>query len=308
MEPPAAPSKPQGPTPTVAPGTVDVVRVRQEWPRVLDEVKSRRRFSWILLSQNAQVIEVRDGVLTLGFNNAGARDNFSSGGSTDVLADSLIEVIGAALKINAIVDGTPRSHEQTAAGRSARPEPAPQSPPQNSAAAQPSNSAQADSPARQSTAAPSSAPRPAASNQGSAQSAPSPSGPASHDFPGQGSAESDRPRPERHLRAVPNQPQGDDVPPPDPADEEGEPPSDAEQASARTRPEPSAAERPTVDTAAYVQKAKQQIRPMSQQSADHQAEPADDLAEADDLVVDDLSESAADLITRQLGGTIIDEG
>ena len=39
---------------------------RRLWPDILDEVKKRRRFTWILLSQNAQVVDVRNDVLTLG--------------------------------------------------------------------------------------------------------------------------------------------------------------------------------------------------------------------------------------------------
>ena len=55
------------------------------WPGVLEAVKNRRRFTWILLSQNAQVTGFDGTTLQLGFPNAGARDNFASSGSEDVL-------------------------------------------------------------------------------------------------------------------------------------------------------------------------------------------------------------------------------
>ena len=49
-------------------------------------MKNRRRFTWILLSQNAQVTGFDGTTLQIGFVNAGARDNFASSGSEDVLS------------------------------------------------------------------------------------------------------------------------------------------------------------------------------------------------------------------------------
>ena len=78
--------------------------MRRLWPDVLEEVKVRRRFTWILLSQNAQVIEVRDSQLTLAMANSGARDSFGRGGSDEVLREAILKVIGSALKIHTILD------------------------------------------------------------------------------------------------------------------------------------------------------------------------------------------------------------
>jgi len=135
--PPAArPAAPE-PVPTAAPArpvptagaTVSVADVRRLWPQVLDEVKSRRRFTWIMLTQNAQVVDVSDGVLTLGLTNAGARDSFTRGGSEDVLRDAMIEVLGADLRITTIVDdgGSPGARPTRAPEPD--PEPAPTPPP-----------------------------------------------------------------------------------------------------------------------------------------------------------------------------------
>ena len=44
-----------------------------------------RRFTWMLLSQNAQVIGVERDLLTVGFKNAGARESFVGGGSEEIL-------------------------------------------------------------------------------------------------------------------------------------------------------------------------------------------------------------------------------
>ncbi|MFI1723753.1 DNA polymerase III subunit gamma and tau [Streptomyces sp. NPDC020489] len=77
---------------------------RMLWPNILEAVKNRRRFTWILLSQNAQVAGFDGTTLQLGFVNAGARDNFVSSGSEDVLKQALGEQFGVQWKIEAIVD------------------------------------------------------------------------------------------------------------------------------------------------------------------------------------------------------------
>jgi DNA polymerase-3 subunit gamma/tau len=126
-----------GTTTADALGTADV---RRFWPQILDNVKGRRRFTWILLSQNAQVVEVREGVLTLGLANAGARDSFGRGGSPDVLREAILEVLGAALHINPIVDASadpaPAQSAQSAPSAPAAPVPprSPDSPPRSAAA------------------------------------------------------------------------------------------------------------------------------------------------------------------------------
>ncbi|KOV93907.1 DNA polymerase III subunits gamma and tau [Streptomyces sp. NRRL B-3648] len=70
----------------------------------MEAVKNRRRFTWILLSQNAQVTGFDGTTLQLGFVNAGARDNFSGSGSEDVLRQALAEQFNVQWKIEAVVD------------------------------------------------------------------------------------------------------------------------------------------------------------------------------------------------------------
>ena len=86
------------------PGTADLRRL---WPQVLEEVKSRKRFTHALLSQNAHIVEVRGKELLLGFTSQGTLERFQGGGSIDVLRDCLVEVVGADLQIRASVDGGP---------------------------------------------------------------------------------------------------------------------------------------------------------------------------------------------------------
>jgi DNA polymerase-3 subunit gamma/tau len=93
---------------------LSVTDVRRLWPEVLEEVKGKRRFTWILLSQNAQVAEVRDGTLTLSMANAGAKDSFGRGGSEDILREALVVVLGADLRIATVVDTAAESRTGTA--------------------------------------------------------------------------------------------------------------------------------------------------------------------------------------------------
>ncbi|MGW5128167.1 DNA polymerase III subunit gamma and tau [Streptomyces sp. NPDC004069] len=99
---PAAASVPPTP-PAPAGGGLDP---RTLWPNILEAVKNRRRFTWILLSQNAQVSGFDGTTLQIGFVNAGARDNFASSGSEDVLHQALAEQFNVQWKIEAVVDPT----------------------------------------------------------------------------------------------------------------------------------------------------------------------------------------------------------
>ena len=87
-------------------GALTTVDFRRLWPEILDEVKNRRRFTWILLSQHAHVVDVVDGVLSLGLNNAGARDSFGRGGSEDVLREAVLQVTATPVTIQVVIDAT----------------------------------------------------------------------------------------------------------------------------------------------------------------------------------------------------------
>lgn len=140
----------QQPQAGAAPGAAQgAAQVRQMWPDILEAVKDRRRFTWILLSQNAQVSGFDGTTLQIGFPNAGARDSFANGGSEDVLKDVLAERFQVQWRVEAIVDpsgganppagGAPRSGGGGFGGPAAPaapPQAAPQSaPPQGGPAA-----------------------------------------------------------------------------------------------------------------------------------------------------------------------------
>ncbi|WP_432175916.1 DNA polymerase III subunit gamma and tau [Streptomyces sp. Tue6028] len=108
-----APAAAPAPGPAPASGGIDP---RQLWPNILEAVKNRRRFTWILLSQNAAVTGFDGTTLQIGFVNAGARDNFASSGSEDVLRQALSEQFNIQWKIEAIVDASGGSAPSGPAG------------------------------------------------------------------------------------------------------------------------------------------------------------------------------------------------
>jgi DNA polymerase-3 subunit gamma/tau len=97
-----APQSPQAPSPQAPPAPApappgpggDPSRVRQLWPQILDAVKNRRRFTWILLDQNAQVVGFDGTTLQVGFTNPGARDSFLGSGSEEVLRQAISDALG----------------------------------------------------------------------------------------------------------------------------------------------------------------------------------------------------------------------
>lgn len=100
---PAAPSAPAAGGQGMAQGAG---QVRNMWPDILEAVKNKRRFTWILLSQNAQVTGFDGTTLQIGFINAGARDNFASSGSEEVLKQALSERFNAQWRVEAVIDAS----------------------------------------------------------------------------------------------------------------------------------------------------------------------------------------------------------
>ncbi|WP_093851814.1 DNA polymerase III subunit gamma and tau [Streptomyces pini] len=105
-QPQASPAPAQAPAPPQggADAGQGAAQVRQMWPDVLEAVKGRRRFTWILLSQNAHVAGFDGTTLRLGFSNQGARDSFVNGGSEDVLRAALADAFGVQWRIESVVD------------------------------------------------------------------------------------------------------------------------------------------------------------------------------------------------------------
>ncbi|WP_371406540.1 DNA polymerase III subunit gamma and tau [Kribbella sp. NBC_00662] len=102
-------------------GAVGLADIRRLWPEVLEAVKSKRRFAWIMLSQNAQVIAIDDQTLTLGLVNAGARESFARSGSDEILRQAMNDTIGIDRRVEAVVDPSTDPGAGGSAGPGGRP-------------------------------------------------------------------------------------------------------------------------------------------------------------------------------------------
>src|SRR5699024_9041451 len=104
--PEAEPARDQSPHEAHAAGAghPQVSDVRQLWPTILEAVSGLRRFTWVMLNQNAQVIGISDDAITLGLVNAGARDSFVRSGSDEILRQALHQVLGVQWRVETVVD------------------------------------------------------------------------------------------------------------------------------------------------------------------------------------------------------------
>jgi DNA polymerase-3 subunit gamma/tau len=118
-------------------GSMGLADVRRLWPEILEAVKTKRRFAWIMLSQNAQVIAIDEQTITLGLVNAGARESFARSGSDEILRQAMIDTIGLTRKVEAVVDPSTDPGAAAAAPPSAGPQGVAPPSAQLSAAAQP---------------------------------------------------------------------------------------------------------------------------------------------------------------------------
>ncbi|MDR1768681.1 MAG: DNA polymerase III subunit gamma and tau [Propionibacteriaceae bacterium] len=109
------------------PAALTAADLRRLWPQILDEVKAARRFTWIVLSQNAQVGELREGVVTLLVNNPGAAETLGRTESMDVIRQAvknvLVADIGVEIDSGQAGAPPPRQSADRPAARAAAPQP-----------------------------------------------------------------------------------------------------------------------------------------------------------------------------------------
>jgi len=111
-------------TPERGAGAMSSADLRRLWPEVLTKVQALRRFAWVILSQNSQVVGVEGDTLTLGLVNAGARESFEKNKVAEPLAQALAEVVGGTWRIETVIDVTAGSRETPQASTPAPPKPA----------------------------------------------------------------------------------------------------------------------------------------------------------------------------------------
>lgn len=255
-------------------GGLRTAEFRQLWPQVLERVKQARRFTHILLSQNAHVAQVNGDVLTLALHNQGARESFQRGGSEDVLREAIIDVVGVDLRIDTIVEGG----DGPGGGPGG-----PGGPGGSGGSGGPGGGAR---PAPSAPAAPApAAPPPPRGAPGPQAHAPAPPAPVATPPAPERPAEAE-PAKERHLRAVPDPP--------------------AEPETPAVTPEPTRQiARATV--AASAQRARERLA-MGRQEAAAPAE--DEYADFDPADLTPVNEAAAnyrELLATHLGAELVEE-
>jgi len=114
---PAAEDLVRAPTGDVAGGPADSELVRRRWPEVLGTLE-RRRVTWAMVSQSAQVSSVEGGVLKLAFDNPAMAARFGAGAHSENLALAVRETLGLHVRVEPIV-GPTEPAAATATGTSA---------------------------------------------------------------------------------------------------------------------------------------------------------------------------------------------
>jgi DNA polymerase-3 subunit gamma/tau len=122
-------------------GQIGLADVRRLWPDILQRVRERKKVTWVMLSQNAQVLAMDDTTLTIGLSHAGVRDNFVRSGHDDILREAMRDELLVDRRIEAVVD-------PSTGGGSASPAAPPAAPaPPESSWDQPPDAAQSPPPA-----------------------------------------------------------------------------------------------------------------------------------------------------------------
>jgi hypothetical protein len=72
------------------------------WSTILDTVKTRRRFTWLLLLQNATPTRFDGKKLRIEFVNDGSKETFLTSGSSEILGDVIRDIFGTSWEIDAV--------------------------------------------------------------------------------------------------------------------------------------------------------------------------------------------------------------
>ncbi|WP_438453112.1 hypothetical protein [Streptomyces asiaticus] len=94
--------------------TDETAALQERWPQILDAIKSRRRFTWIVTSQNANVLSYDGTILTLAVINQAAYDVLIGSGSRAVIEDALAEILDSQPALELVVEAnTPSASART---------------------------------------------------------------------------------------------------------------------------------------------------------------------------------------------------
>lgn len=107
-----------------APAAQDTEMLRRRWPEVLETLAGLKKATWVLVSQNAQVIELNSTTLTLGFNAPGLATAFRGGQHGELVHQAVRETLGFDVRVEGALAGdhTPPAPSPAPSGRPATPE------------------------------------------------------------------------------------------------------------------------------------------------------------------------------------------
>jgi len=299
-------------------GSVGLADVRRLWPEILDAVKSKRRFAWIMLSQNAQVIAIDEQTITLGLVNAGARESFARSGSDEILRQAMVDAIGLTRKVEAVVDPSTDPNAVAPAQPATRATSAPPKP--DPAAWDLSTPAAPAASAGPEGTAGRPGPNVPGRGTGQAGNGPAGNGPASNADPGGSDAQQSSTATEDRSTPAgqPSAPAGPD----DPADasvarapgdqptgqQSGGPtaPTATPEQSAEQRREQAGSKRRAAEAAIAAEQAQRAVQAPPSEAPLTPEEEADAVGE-DDVILEEDSRSHTELLRQTLGAQIITE-
>ena len=108
--PPAAAAGPAGTPTSTSPGSsrIDIATIRRMWPDAMASLAGRKRTTWSLVSQYAQVLDFDGERVLLGFDSEGRAGIFNRGAHAEVLRQVLIDALGVDCRFEAVgSDRTP---------------------------------------------------------------------------------------------------------------------------------------------------------------------------------------------------------
>ncbi|WP_454050234.1 DNA polymerase III subunit gamma and tau [Cellulomonas sp. Marseille-Q8402] len=114
VEPVAPVERPAG-----APGGGDTEVLRRRWPEVLDTLNRLKKTTWVLISQNAQVVELDATTLKLGFGAPGLASAFRAGSHADLVQQAVRETLGFTVKVEPVLSsgsGAPAASRPSGGG------------------------------------------------------------------------------------------------------------------------------------------------------------------------------------------------
>ncbi|WP_116247485.1 DNA polymerase III subunit gamma and tau [Nocardiopsis sp. FIRDI 009] len=122
-EPPRRSAPDPAPRPASAPpgsgGALDLGRIQGAWGQILEAVKGRRRFTWMVLTgSDVRPVGVEGNTVLLAFNRPNEAKGFANSGSDQVVAAAVQQVLGVEVRVAAAGSGP-------GAPSARRPEPAP---------------------------------------------------------------------------------------------------------------------------------------------------------------------------------------